>query len=87
MGEQAEVWSLLAGVLHVGNVRFTGDDAASILDPEVAAMTCRLYAYPPYHPTSPALPPHLTHLPPSLPSRITLRPTLAGSCSRKSPGG
>ena len=30
--QQAEVWSLLAGVLHVGNVRFTGEDAAAIVD-------------------------------------------------------
>ena len=40
--QQAEVWSLLAGVLHVGNVRFTGEDAAAIVDPEVAATACRL---------------------------------------------
>ena len=91
------MWSLLAGVLHVGNVRFTGDDAAAISEPEVAALACRRYAYPPYPPPH-LTPPHLTHpsYPPTLPAHLigppylplpthlTLPPAVAGSSKQTS---
>ena len=69
------MWSLLAGVLHVGNVRFTGDDAAAISEPEVAALACRRYAYPAY---PPPLPHQITHppYPPTLPTHPLYPPTL-----------
>ena len=82
------MWSLLAGVLHVGNVRFTGDDAAAISEPEVAALACRRYAYPAYpppsphqltHPPYPPYPPtHFTHppYPPNLATSTHPPPTL-----------
>ena len=38
--KQKELWGVLAGVLHVGNVTFTGDDNASIADESVSNAAC-----------------------------------------------
>ena len=38
--KQKELWGVLAGVLHVGNVTFTGDENAQIADDAVAKAAC-----------------------------------------------
>ena len=36
--KQAELWAVLAGLLHVGNATFKGDDAAQLAEPAVVAL-------------------------------------------------
>ena len=45
--KQKELWGVLAGVLHVGNVTFTGDDNASIADESVSTLLPWLLISPP----------------------------------------